>query len=252
MKKLLALAILALLALNSGCNKDSGTSSSSGKTTAAASIGVVDPTRVFRAVGWSDEIQKNVQAAENELRKQAEAHLAPARAAFEQKKKDIFADAKLTPEQINTLNTKATGRPEMEKMGLSSKQIDDLILASTTWRNELQLSNNVIQQAMNQRNAQMQALVSEIIAPVIRRVANANGRIAIFVPQQVAYFDPSVDMTDKVTDELQKNPSIKLTLPEMPRVEFPTTQGAVAGPATAPATTLPTIGSTTAPAGVVH
>jgi Skp family chaperone for outer membrane proteins len=250
-KKLIALAVFALLALNCGCNKDSG-SSSAGKTTAGTNIGVVDPTRVFRAIGWGDELQKNIQAADNELRKQAEAHLAPARATFEQKKKDIFAEAKLTQPQIDILNTKATGRADMEKMGLSAKQIEDLIQASSAWRNELQLSNNVIQQAMSQRNAQLQAIVNETIAPVIRRVANANGRVAVFVPQQLAYFDPSVDMTDKVTDELQKNPSIKLTLPEMPRVEFPTSQPAIGAPTTAPAGPLPSSTGTTPPTTQPH
>jgi Skp family chaperone for outer membrane proteins len=233
LKKLIALSVLGLVGMGLGCNKDSGTVS---KSAGGSSIGVVDPDRVFRAMGWGDEVQKNVNAAENELRRQVEAHLAPMRAAFEQKKAGIFSDAKLTKEQIDAINTKPTTRAEMEKMGLTPKQIEDLFQGGAVWQSEVRSANAAAQQVSSQRNAGIQNNYRDTVAPVIRRVASNNGRTVIFTPAQLAYFDPSVDLTDKVVDEIQKTPSIKLTLPEMPKVDFGAMQAGVpAGPTTAPA-----------------
>ena len=251
LKKLAALIVVAMFAMQYGCNRDSASVVKSGGS--ANNIGVVDPERVARALGWSDQVQKNVQASENDARGQVEAHLAPFKATFEQTKKDIAAQAHLTPDQINTLNTKPVSRQEMEKMGMTATQIDELLHAGQVWQGDAQAATNIARQVLGQHNVEIQNAYREAIGPVIRRVANANGRTAIFTPNQIAYFDPSADLTDKVVEEVQKTPTIKLTLPEMPHLEFPANAGApTAGPATLPAgpmlpSVTPTTGPTTKP-----
>lgn len=247
LKKLAALIVVAMFAMQYGCNRDNASIVKSGGS--ANNIGVVDPERVARALGWSEQVQKNVQAADDDARKQVDAHLAPFRATFEQTKKDIAAQAHLTSDQINTLNTKPVTRQEMQKMGMTSQQIDDLLHAGQVWQGDVQAAANIARQVLGQHNTEIQNAYREAIGPVIRRVANANGRTAIFTPNQIAYFDPTIDLTDKVVEEVQKTPTIKLVLPEMPHLEFPTNAGAAAaGPTTLPAgPILPSVTPTTAP-----
>lgn len=243
LKKLAALIVVALFAMLYGCNRDNASVVKSGGS--ADSIGVVDLDRVARSLGWSEQAQKNLQSAENDARGQIDAHLLPSRTAFEQTKKDIAAQAHLTAEQINTLNTKPVTRQEMEKMGMTQKQIDELLHAGQVWQGDVQAAGNIARNVLQQHNSEIQSAYREAIGPVIRRIANANGRTGIFAPNQMVYFDPSVDLTDKVVEEVQKTPTIKLVLPEMPHLEFPANSAA---PATGPAgPMLPSVTPTTAP-----
>ena len=257
LKKLMILVALVCIApFFSGCNKDSGSGSPSSSGSGGSGIAMVDPDRVIDAVGWKADVNKNIQQAQTEITQQIKAHLAPSESAFEQKKAEIFAAAKLTPEQIKTINTKPTTRVEMAAMGLTNQQLDDLMASGTVWQAEVNNGRSAMQQAMNRQNAAIQNALRESLFPIIRQVAKDRGRIAVFTPQQAAWFDASVDITDDVVKEIQKRPAAKLTLPDMPRLEWnagqPTTGPTVSatmpsGPAIAP-TIAPAIAPSTQPA----
>lgn len=243
---ILALVVALPLGLTVGCNKDSGSSSAS-NSPAGTPIAMVDPDRVAAAVGWAADAQKNLEASQTEVRRQIDAHIAPTRAAFERKKAEIFQAAKLSPMQIESLNTRRTTRTEMEKMGLTVQQIDELLQAGAAWQNDVTAGQNGLQQAMSQQGARIQSAYRDVLNPIIRRVAHDKGRAVVFLPQQAAYFDPSVDLTDDVIKEIQKG-SVKFNLPDMPRIEFSATQP-VGSPTTSPIvpTTMPTAVPTTQP-----
>jgi Skp family chaperone for outer membrane proteins len=232
---IILVAVCGLAGILVSCNKDSGSSSSSSGNSGGA-IAMVDPDRVTEAIGWNQEVRKNLEQAQTEARRQIEAHIEPSKTAFERKKAEVFAAAKLTPEQIQSLNTKRTTRAEMVAIGLSNQQIDDLLASGSVWQTELSNAQSAMQQAMARQNQAIQAAFRDALSPIIRQVAKDRGRVAVFMPTQAVWFDSSVDITDDVVKEIQKRPSVKLTLPEMPKLEWAASQ-----PTTGPAapTTMP-------------
>jgi Skp family chaperone for outer membrane proteins len=221
----------------SGCNKDSGSSSASGHGN--DNIAMVNPGRIASAMNWPVEWQKNLTASEVEVRKQIEAHIAPSRTTLDQKKAEIFAAAKLSKDQIDAISNRPVTRADMEKMGLAPKQIDELFQTASAWQNERNNAQAALQKAMSNQQAAIQSSFSEAITPVIRRVAKDKGKVAVFQDGQgvpgIIYLDASIDMTDAVIAEIQKSPSIKLTLPDLPKLEWPATQATAAiAPTTAP------------------
>ena len=235
-----------------GCNKDTGSGSSSSGS-GGAPIAVVNPALITDQAGWSAEARKNLQDAETAARKQIEAHLAPARTAFEQKKTEIFGAAKLTPDQINTITTRRITKTDMLKMGLTDQQIDDLQTAGQVFQAEISNAQSALQQTMQRQTQNIQNALSEALNPLIRQVAKDKGRTVVLYAAQVNWYDPSLDITDDVVKEIQKRPSMKVVLPEMPNLQWQPASGPTSMPAGA--TTMP-IGpaiiapSTTQPAPV--
>jgi Skp family chaperone for outer membrane proteins len=198
-----------------GCNKPDE-SAVAARSASSPPIGVVDLDRVGRAMGWQDEAQKNLQATEAELKRVIESRLHAVQNTFEQKKKDIGNANNLTAAQITALND-AKDKSDLVKLGLTDKQIDDLIQASNAVQSEAAQSNAAFQQFMQQRRLEIQSAYRQAISPAVRRVAVANGRTAVFEPLPgLIYSDPANDLTDKVIDDLQKSAPIKVALPEVP------------------------------------
>ena len=236
---LILLTMLGFVPL--GCNKDSSsTGSSSGN-----GIALVDPDRVAAGMGWTAEMQKNLQAATEEYKKQADAHIAPARAVLDKKKADIFAAAKLTKEQIADASSRSMTRADFEKLGLSPSQADELFQAANAWQNDIVAARDGFQRAMTNHQAQLQNAYREVIFPAIREVARDKGRVAVFTLQQAVYLDSSTDITDAVISDLQKKPSLKINLPEIQTIRFGSATQPTTGPSTMP-TTEP-LGPTTLP-----
>jgi Skp family chaperone for outer membrane proteins len=214
-----------LLFAGVGCNKEDTTAARS--TSSGPSVGVVDLDRVGKAMGWQDEMQHNLQATDAELKRVIESRLHSLQDAFEQKRKEIATADNLTAAQITSLNS-AKEKSDLVKLGLTDKQIDDLVQASSAVQMEATSANNAYQQHMQQRAAAIQKAYRDAVGPVVRRVAVANGRSVVFTPiDGLIYSDPANDLTDRVIDDLQKSPPIKVNLPEIPHVATttePTTQ----------------------------
>ena len=243
MNKLIALILLGLLALLPlGCNKDSSSTGSS----STHGIALVDPDRVAAGMGWTADMQKNLQVAGEEYKKQAEAYIAPSRAALDKKKAELFAAAKLTKDQIAEAEHRAMNRADFEKLGLSPAQADDLFQAASAWQAANVTAGNGFRQAMTNHQALLQNAYREVIFPAIREVARDQGRVAVFQLQQAVYLDSSTDITDSVISNLQKKPSLKVNLPEVQTIRFVSTTQPTGGASTMP-TTEPALMPTTLP-----
>ncbi len=178
-------------------------------------IGVVDLDRVSKAMGWTEDIQKDLRTADAEIKRVIESRMKAVQGTFDQKKKAIADEAKLTAEQIVAMNN-AHERTDLDKLGLTTKQIDDLAQAASVVQVEANSVASEEQQLIQQRAAAITRAYREGMAPVIRRVAAANGRRVVVAPSEsLVYFDPNVDLTDRLVEELQKSPPIKVELPEM-------------------------------------
>lgn len=195
MKRTLCACVLVPILILSGCQQGGG----------AGGVAIIDLDKVATAMGWLDEISKNLQSADAELRAQLGEVLQSTVGSIEQAKKQVAADAKLTPEQIKIL-TAAKDPQELGVLPLSKEQREKLVeavnKANVAWRTAV----NNFQQALQGRRANLIQNCREKIRPAARRVAAASGMSVVLVTSDnVLYFDPqSADITEKVIDELQR------------------------------------------------
>lgn len=197
MKTLLNTGLLVALLAVSGCHKSS----------TAGGVAVIDLDKVATSLGWMEELNKSIKTTDAELRTQLDAILKNSLTSIEEAKKQVAAAANLTPDQVKYLNNVKDER-ELDFLALSKEQREKLSLAvnkaNTTWQNAL----NGYQQTLQSERAKLIVSYREKIRPAARRVATARGLSAVFtVSDNLIYFDAgSVDITEKVIDELQKNP----------------------------------------------
>lgn len=206
MKSIFGAVILVSLLALSGCQKLSG---------AAGGVAVIDLDKVATSMGWMEELNKSIQSADQELRSQLDAILKNSLTSIDEAKKQVAASANLTPEQVKVLNT-AKDQREIEGLPLSKEQREKLTetvnKANTSWQSAL----NEYRQAMQGQRAKLVVSYREKIRPAARRVATAHGlTVVLTTSDNLLYFDAnSADITEKVIDELQKNPPEKKSAAE--------------------------------------
>lgn len=171
----------------------------------AAGVAIIDLDKVATAMGWLDEISKSLQSADTELRGQLSEVLQSTVGSIEEAKKQVAADAKLTPDQVKIL-TAAKDPQELSALPLSKEQREKLVeavnKANVAWRTAV----NNFQQALQGRRVTLIQSCREKIRPAARRVAAASGMSVVLVTSDnVLFFDPkSADITEKVIDDLQR------------------------------------------------
>lgn len=213
MKKIIGVGLLALVLV--GCQKSGG---------ARGGSGVIDLDRVASSMGWLDELNKNLQAADGELRGQLEQVLRGNLKSIEDVKTEVAADAKLTVEQVKLLNSIQDVR-ELSQLPLTKEQKEKLATvvnqANTNW----QRAQNGYQQALQQRRAALVMGYREKIRPYVRRVATERGVTVVFTTgDNLVYVDPAAaDLTEAVIDLLLKAPAdIRGPVPAPAPVPAPT------------------------------
>jgi Skp family chaperone for outer membrane proteins len=233
--------LVSVLAL-SGCQKMSSSH---------ADVAVIDLDKVATAMGWLDEMQRNLQSADTEMRSQLDGILRSSIKAIDDAKKQVSTEAKLTPDQIKMLNSVKDLR-ELEALPLTEKQRTTLATAlqeaNSTWQKAL----NSYQQLLQGRRTQLIMSYREKVRPVARRVATAKGMSVVFTfSDNLLYFDPkAVDITNEVIDELQKSGEGHTLGPLVaPQTAAPAPAPSAAAPTT-PAPTIPT--TPTTPAAPAH
>ncbi|MDB5175047.1 MAG: hypothetical protein JWN51_3820 [Phycisphaerales bacterium] len=227
--------VSALLGIGAGCNKDDGSAASAAKAAPVNPVATVNLESIGKTMGWTDEISKTVRLDDVQIVAEIDARAKPVKDAFEDKKKEIAKAANISAEAVGG----AKNKEDLVKLGLSPKQVDDFLQAFTIFQQGMQQLNNIHQQVIQQRQAVIAAAYyREALQPVIRRVATANNRtIVIALPNPAIYFsDASVDLTEKVVDDLQKNPGFKVTVPELQHIHWQDAPAAppASGPATQP------------------
>jgi Skp family chaperone for outer membrane proteins len=199
------LVVLVSALAVSGCSPSSSSSSSGG-------VAIVDLDRIATAMGWMDDLSKNLQAADTELKSQLDQVLRATLKAIEDVKQQVATDAKLTPDQIKLLNSIQDPR-ELSQLPLSKEQKDKLVevvgQANNTWQQAL----NGYQQALQQRRAALIMGYREKVRPYVRRVAESRGITVVYTTSEnIIYAESSrADITDAVIDQIQKNPPPRTT-----------------------------------------
>jgi len=166
-------------------------------------VAVLDLDRVGNAVGWMEEINKTLQATDAELKTQVNQVVEGAQKAINDAKSNLATEAKLTDAQKKTLLDSRT-IAELEPLPLTKEQRDKLMQTVAQANMALQQAQQVYQQQMNQRRAQLIVSYREKVRPIARRIAAKQGLSVVVVPSDaLLYSDPAVDITDKVIDELR-------------------------------------------------
>ena len=223
MKQIVCAVMLMSLLVVTGCQKRTG------------GVAVIDLDKVASAMGWLQDMQKNLQGADAELRNQLDGILKGSLKSIDEAKQQVAKDAKLTEDQITVLNSVKDPR-ELEALPLSKDQREKLMeavnKANTAWQGAL----NQYQQLLQGRRAALIVGYRDRVRPIAQSVAAAKGMtVVLTTADNVLYFDTQqADITDAVIAELKKMP------PAPPPVPTP-----APAPAPAPATPAP---STTPPA----
>ena len=204
MRKFIGVSCMLLLVFV-GCRKS---------TSSAGGVAVVDLDRIARSMGWVEEMSKSLQAADTELKGQLDGILRNSLKSIDEMKKQVAADAKLTPEQTKQLDSIKDPR-QLDDLPLSKEQRERLVEAVNKANAAWQGSLNSYQQALQGRRAQLVIAYRERIRPVAQQVATARGlSVVLSSSDQVLFFDPrSADITDQVVQELQKSSSATTPAP---------------------------------------
>ncbi len=173
-------------------------------------------------MGWMDDLSKNLQAADAELKSQLDQVLRNTLKSIEDVKQQVATDAKLTPDQVKLLNSIQDPR-ELSQLPLSKEQKDKLVeivgQANNTWQQAL----NGYQQALQQRRAALIMGYREKVRPYVRRVAESRGISVVYTTSEnIIYADSTrADITDPVIDQIQKNPPPRTTPTSTPSTTNP-------------------------------
>lgn len=193
MKKVVALFAVMVMAALAGCSQGSKT----------GGVAVLDLDRVGNAVGWMEEINKSLQATDTELQNQVKQVVEGAQKSINDAKGSLANDAKLTADQKKVLMDSRT-LAELEPLPLTKEQRDKLMQTVAQANLVLQQAQQSYQQQMQQRRAALIVSYREKVRPIARRIAAKQGLSVVVVPSDaLLYSDPTVDITDKVIDELR-------------------------------------------------
>ena len=197
MKKIIGVGLLALVLV--GCQKSSGPRGGSG---------VVDFDRVASSLGWIEQLNKNLQATDAEMRGRLEQVLRGNLKAIEDAKTAVATAANLTADQIKVLNSVQDLR-ELSQLPLSKEQKEQLAGVVNQVNANWQQAQTGYQQALQQRRTALVVEYREKIRPYVRRVAVERGITIVFTStENVVYVDPhAADLTDAVVDLLLKAPA---------------------------------------------
>jgi Skp family chaperone for outer membrane proteins len=223
-----AVTALALggLVLGAGCNKGDSSNPGSpggnaGKVT--GTIGFVDLDKVSAQIQWKADFENDFNAAKREAERQLTVFKDSVMAAWDTKKKDVAAAAHLNAEQVKALN--GMNGQEIQKLPLTQAQKDDLGQSFAQANQALNAAQQKANQALSQREQKILESFREAMRPSVRRVAMAANISMVIAPppnaNPVFYYDPSVDLTDQVVDDMRKAMP-QHTLPEMPKLNLPT------------------------------
>jgi Skp family chaperone for outer membrane proteins len=225
-----------------GCSKTDG-ASSSGK---AGTVGVVDLDQISREVGWASEIDEDRKAAAQDINSQLQVFATSVKNAWTDKRKAIGDAAHLKADELKVINADQINGDEFQKLPLSKDQKDDFLRSANEASQTLQGARQQAEQAMQQREQRVIDSYREAMKPSVRRVAvSANVSTVLSTnPSAVFYYDPAVDLSNQVVDDLRKQmPEHKM--PANPKMNYPefkfttVTPAAVTAPA-APAPVRPT------------
>ena len=242
-------ALLAALAVTAGCDSKgaTGTNPQTAPAVVAAGgagsgVGVLDSRRVIEALQWDAEQKRDFESARSDVERELTAALTQLASLVAEKRKNLIAAGKLNTDQIDKLN-----QMQLDTLPLSKEQKQEYQVIIQNAVQYEQQARQLAQRVLGERQQAVERMYTEAVRPAVRRAAQASGLPVVLMKQTVFFNEASVELTDKVIDELQKAPPPK-NFPPMPKLNLP--QVRLDEPpriATQPATG-PAAGATTQPA----
>jgi Skp family chaperone for outer membrane proteins len=168
-------------------------------------VAVIDLDKIATAMGWLNELSKDLQSADAQLKSQLDDILKASLKSIDDVKKQVAVDAKLTPEQVKVLGTVKDAR-DLDQLPLTTEQKDKLGEAVGRANAKWQQAMNSYQQTLQSQRTALIAKYRETIRPVAKRVANAKGFGVVFVASDnlLCVDSETADITGAVIEELQK------------------------------------------------
>jgi Skp family chaperone for outer membrane proteins len=244
-----ALVAAALaLAVAGGCDKkDKDAAVKDAKPaagTAQGGVAVVDFDRVFKELGWSDEITQKMQGTETSNKMVLETFGRELGQLVNEKKYQIATEAKLTDKQRDDF---FNGR-DLDKLPLTQAQKEDLGRAANYANAYHQRAQQRGLQILQDRQAQLFRVYKDSTQPAVRRVADNASMTVVVTPASAVYFNPTVDLTNKVIEDLRAAPPPHNT-PDPPKLQVEQVQlNSPPPPTTGPAVpAVPTTGPASRP-----
>lgn len=190
MKTILALPLLAALLLTA-CQRSGG-------------VAVVDINEIAQEMGWTDQLNTQLQDTGRELQTQFEQITKQAQAELEKAKQQVILEAKLNEEQVALLNQVVDLR-DLEKLPLSQEQRNKLITTLNQVNQALQNARNQLQQALQQRQLQLIKSYQAQVQPFAEEVAREKGLdMVLLQSESILYVNAGqVDLTDEVLRRLR-------------------------------------------------
>ena len=173
---------------------------------ASSSVGTIDLDKIATTMGWIEDMQKNIQTFDTDLKSQLNTLLQGALKNIEDAKKEVSAQVNLTEAEKTALNNVKDPKELEAITKLSKEQREKLVAVVTKSNTDWQTAINNYQQAIRSRQQQLIVGYRDKIRPSTRRVANGKGiSIVLVTSDAVFYQDPTqTDLTDAVIDDLQK------------------------------------------------
>lgn len=222
-----------------GCDKNAGGGGGAGGSTAktgsagGGGVAIVDLDKCFRQVGWTDQVSANITGVQQNLQMRLDSFAREIESALKDQRDSIAKAARLSTAQAEELRTNR----DLDKLPLTKEQRDEWIRSQNNAAQYAQQAQQQANQLLQQRRQQVFNTYTESVKPIVRRVAAANGYTVVLTPPSAFWYDGAVDITDKVTDEVQKDKPAH-TLPEPPTFNLPHVTSLSTGPTTGP-TTMP-------------
>jgi Skp family chaperone for outer membrane proteins len=221
--------VMVLVAVVMGCDGAPDNKPTTTPAPAHAEVGVVDFERVFKELGWVDEINSSLQKTKAEYAQKIQSFKGELDAALKTTRTRIADAAQLNKKQ----------REDLE----NGRDLDKLPLTGRQWYEHEQSKVNIVQglqgfagradQLLQIWQNQMVSVCRESMQPSVRRVSEAAGVSIVLNSAQVPYFGSTVNLTNKVIDDLRSAPPPR-TLPDPPTLEIPKIQIATPEPSAAP------------------
>jgi len=223
-----------------GCGKDSG-----GGASKPGTVGIVDLDQVSKEVGWATEIDDDKKAAEQDVNSQFQVFVTSVQNAWTERRKAIGEGAHLTADQLKTINAPQINGDDFQKLPLSKDQKDDFLHSANEASQTLNQARQMAQQKLQEREGRVIDSYREAMKPSVRKVAGTAGVTVVLPPQSVFFYDPIVDLSNQVVDDLRKAMPPH-TMPAMPKLNLNDFKFSTGAPAAVAAPAPPT--HTTPPA----
>ena len=223
------------LAVATGCDKGKADPAAQPAGTPAAAatarnVGVVDPQRMITTLGWGAEMTKQREAVAGDIGRELKSFQDALTKAVEDQRKKTVTVGKLNTDQADKL---AKG-VELDKLPLTKEALTEYV---TVVQRSLEANQRAVQVAndnINKWAQEVQQMYTESAKPAVRRASQASNVQVVLLAGAVFHYDTSVDITDKVIDEMQKAPPQR-NFPPTPRMNFPQVQlSELTKPATQP------------------